>query len=265
MILKTLRKIKQETVCPPKVGEIVEGKIIEKSRNALYLDLGPKGIGVILGREFFQAKDMLKDFNQEDSVFTKVVGLETADGFRELSFLEANQEIAWQELEKLKETGEHFEAQIKGANKGGLLLQIKGIPAFLPTSQLLPEHFPKVKGADPARIAQELQKIVGQKIKVKIFDVDKKNKKLIISEKATRQEKVQENLKNYQVGDMVDAEITGITSFGAFVKFGEEGEESEGLVHSSEIPEGESLQSGQKTKAKIINLENNKAYLSFKL
>jgi len=265
MALKSLKKIKEEVVCPPKVGEIVEGSIVGRGRSSIFLDLGPQGIGIIYGREFFNAKDQLKNLKEGTSVFTKVIGLETEDGYRELSFSDAHQELAWKELADARANEEIFEVVVKGANKGGLMCQLKGIHGFLPASQLLPEHYPKVKGAEPSRIAVELQKLVGQKIKVKVFDVSVNDKKLIFSEKATKKEKIEEELKKFEVGNVVDGEISGLTNFGAFLKFGQG---LEGLIHSSEIPEKDkkenTLAIGKKVKAKIIEIVGSRIYLSLK-
>lgn len=260
---KTLKKIKEEIPSPPKVGEIVEGKVLTRSRSSLFLDLGPKGIGVIYGKEFFEAKDVLKGLNAGDVVMTKVLDIETEDGYRELSLAQANQELAWKELYRIKESEETFEIPVKGANKGGLIFQVRGIPAFLPASQLSPEHYPKVEGAEPAKIVQELQKLVGKTLKVRIFDVDVVEKKLILSEKITRKEKTEGVPSgHFNVGDVVEGEISGVTSFGAFLKFGEG---MEGLIHSSEIPDSKTgLIMGQKVKAKITEIANNRVYLSLK-
>jgi small subunit ribosomal protein S1 len=267
MRLKSLRKIKHQIISPPKVGDIVEGKVLGWDRGALFLDLGPKGIGIIYGREFYEAKDRLKNLKIGDVISAKVVDLETEEGYRELSLAEAETELAWTEVKKLKESEEIFEVQIKGANKGGLVCEVKGIQAFIPSSQLLPEHYPKVEGGEGAKIAKELQKFVGKKFKVKILDFDPKERKLILSEKATKKERIEEALKSYKVGDIVKGEITGVTNFGAFMKFGEG---LEGLIHASEISAQENqrpteiLKVGDKVEAKIIEIANNRVYLSLK-
>jgi len=267
MPIKSLRKIKTEIISPPKVGEIVEGKILERGRSSIFLDLGPKGIGIIYGKEFHVAKDALKNLNIGDKILAKVINLENEKGYRELSLAQASQEIAWEELRQIKEKGEIIEIQIKGANKGGLIAELKGIQGFLPASQLLPQNYPKVTDAEPAKIAKALQKFVGQKMKVKIFDVNQKEGKLIFSEKLTKKEKTEKELIKYKVGDVVEGEISGVTSFGAFIKFGED---LEGLIRASEISEGkgespiEILKIGQKVKAKIVEIINNRIYLSLK-
>jgi len=267
MTLKTLKKINTDIICPPKVGELLEGTIINRGKSALFLDLNEKGIGIIYGKEFFDAKEALKELKPGDKVTSKLIGLETAEGYRELSVATAVQELAWEHLITAKESGEAFDIVIKGANKGGLTCLVRSIPAFLPTSQLLPEHYPRVTGGDPSKIATELQKYVGQKFRVKIFDLDQKEKKLILSEKATKKEQAEKELKQYSIGDMVEGEISGVTNFGAFIRFGKD---LEGLIHSSEISEKKEetanslLKVGEKVKAKIIDISNNRVYLSLK-
>jgi len=262
-----LKKVKTDLICPPKVGELIEGTIINRGKSALYVDLGAKGIGVIYGREFFDAKEGLKGHEVGSKLVAKITNIENDEGYRELSLAEASQEMSWNKLNEAKENGLSFEVTVRNANKGGLICPLMGINGFLPTSQLLPEHYPKVTGGDPSKIALELQKLVGQKITVKIFDLDPKEKKLILSEKATKKDRAEEELKKYMTGDIVEGEISGVTSFGAFIKFGKD---LEGLIHSSEIltepnqTPDKVLSVGQKVKAKIIDIANGRIYLSLK-
>jgi len=265
---KNLRKIKEEIICPPKIGEIVEGKIVASEPNALFLDLGFQGIGIIYGRAFYEAKDILKNLKIGDKLSAKITSLENENGYRELSPKEASEELNWEELRHKKEKGESLEVKISGANKGGLLAQIMGVPAFLPTSQLAPEHYPRVEGGDALKIVKELQKFIGQKLKVKIFAFNQREEKIILSEKASKMEKIKETLKNYKTGDVVEGKITEIKSFGLFLKFDKDN--LEGLVHASEMPgkiskDMSNLKIDQKVKAKIIEISDDRIYLSLKL
>jgi len=260
MQTKNLKKnSKEEILSGLKIGEIVEGKIIEKDKTGLYVDLGSKGIGIIFGKEFAQAKNSLKSANLGDRITAKIVDLETEDGYKELSLASANQEIAWQDLQKIKESEETIEAVVKAANKGGLILTINSLDGFLPASQLLPEHYPKVEGADPLKITAELQKLIGKTIKVSIFDLDATENKLILSEKQIKKEKLVLPEINFQEGDEVEGEISGITSFGAFLSFADG---IEGLIPSEEMAKENNLQMGQKLKAKIASIANNRIYLA---
>jgi len=265
--LKTLRKVDSEIIPPPKVGEIVEGKVVALARSSLFLDLGAKGIGIIYGAEFRKARNILKNLKKGDVISAKVVNLENEDGYRELSAIGASRDLAWKELRELKEKGETVEVKISKANKGGLISDVKEIPAFLPVSHLSPQNYPKIEDGDSSKIARALQKFIGKTLKVKIIDLDPRKGNLILSEKASRVEKEKETLKNYQIGDIVEGKITGVTNFGAFV--GLEGD-IEGLLYSSEISEKnkekpeEILKRGQKVKAKIIKITDNRLYLSLK-
>jgi small subunit ribosomal protein S1 len=261
---------KNNLVKPPKVGEIVEGKVIGKERQALFLDLGALGTGIIYGREFQEAKEELKNLKIGDSIFTKIVDLENELGYIELSVSQASNELIWDGLKQKKEKGEIIAVKISGANRGGLLTEISGISAFLPVSQLLPEHYPRVEGGESSKILKELQKFVGKTLEVKIFDLSSKEKKLILSEKVKEAEKIKEVLKKYKVGQVVEGEITGITDFGVFLKFGTLPTVLEGLIHISELDwaivadPSEIVKVGEKLRAKIIDISNDKVSLSLK-
>jgi len=251
----------------PKIGEIIEGKVIGKERQGLFLDLGALGTGIIYGKEFQEAKNELKNLKIGDSVFAKIIDLENEEGYIELSISQASEELIWEGLSLKKENGEVVVVKISGANRGGLLTEISGIPAFLPVSQLESCHYPRVEGGDMAKILKELQKFVGKEMEVKIFDLSKKERKLILSEKIKEIERIKEVLKNYKVEEVVEGEITGITDFGAFVKFGEN---LEGLIHISELDwkiiedPSEVVKVGEKVKAKIIEISGEKVSLSLK-
>jgi len=259
--------VKNNVVRSPRVGEIIEGKIISKERSSVYLDLGPLGAGIIYGREYQEAKQILKDLKSGDSLFTKVVDLENDDGYLELSLNQAGEELAWDLLRQKKETGETFNAKIISANKGGLLAEVSRISAFLPVSQLSPEHYPRVEGGDSSKILRELQKFVGEELAVTILDLSPKEGKLILSEKAKGLEKIKESLKAYKVGDVVDGEITGVVDFGAFIRFGDN---LEGLIHISELDwsmvrnPADFVTIGEKVQAKIIEVTDDRVSLSLK-
>jgi len=259
---------KNNLIKPLQVGKIMKGEVLGKGRSAIFLDLGALGTGIIYGKEYQEAKDELKDLKIGDSVFAKIVELENEEGYVELSLNQALNELVWEELKQKKTEGKTITVKISGANKGGLLAEVSGVPAFLPVSQLLPEHYPRVEGAEAGKILRELQELVGKDLEVKIFDLDPRDNKLILSEKAKESEKIKEILKNYKVEDTVEGEITGITNFGVFMKFGKEG--LEGLIHISELDwqliedPADIVKVGEKVKAKIISIVDDKVSLSLK-
>ena len=260
--------LEQNSIKTPKIGDIVQGEIIGKGKSSVFLSLGNWGTGIVFGKEFNDAKSKIKGLKTGDTVFAKVMDLENDEGYIELSLTQAGKELAWDTLKKQKEKDESLIVKITGANKGGLLAEVSNISAFLPVSQLSPENYPKVEGGDNQKILQALQKFIGQDMEVKVFDLDQKEEKLILSEKAKETGKIKEILKNYKEGDTVEGEITGVVEFGAFVKFGPE--ELEGLIHISELDwqliedPAELVKVGQKVKAKIIDIANDKISLSLK-
>ena len=267
--MKNSVQIQNEFLRPPQVGEIVQGEIIGTGKSSIYVDLGNKGTGIIYGREFYAAKDELKNLGIGDKIFAKIIDLETDEGYIELSLMEAGKELSWGKLNEKKEKGATIAVKVLGANKGGLIVEAEGLRGFLPVSQLAPEHYPRVEGADKAKILSRLQKLVGKELEAKILDLDPKKEILIFSERATEIEKIKEILKKYKVGDVVSGEIIGLVDFGAFVKFGKE--ELEGLIHISELDwqlienPADIVKVGQKVKAKIIEItEDGRVSLSLK-
>lgn len=265
------KTINKNSTNPLQIGATIEGKVVARDRSSLFIDLGIHGTGVIYGREFYAVKDVIKSLNIGDKVVAKILELENDDGYRELSLRDATKEIGWQKLQNLKETGEIINVRISGVNKGGLLTNINGIQAFLPVSQLSPDHYPRVADADKQKILKELQKFIGKTFEVKILDLLASENKLILSEKAKAEEKIKEILKDFSKGDTVEGEITGIADFGVFIKFPVATEEQiEGLIHISELDwqlvenPSEVVKVGEVVKAKIIDISNNQVFLSLK-
>ena len=250
-----------------KEGDLVDGAVLMKESARLYIDLGIFGTGVIYGREYQNARDFVKKLNLGDPVSAKIVEAENEDGMVELSLKEAGAEIAWKEIREFKESGEALELKVTDSNKGGLVIEFRGIKGFLPASQLNAAHYPRVEGGDKEKIAEELGKFVGKPLSVIILDIDPKAQKLIFSEKGVESEDVKKIVGQYSVGDVIEGEVTGIVEFGIFIKIAES---LEGLAHISEldwalVEDPRNLfKVGDRVKAKIIAIEGDKISLSVK-
>lgn len=261
---------KNNLLKPLQAGKIVEGKVVGKGRSSIFLDLGSYGTGIIYGKEYQDAKNQLKDLKAGEAVNAKVIDIENEDGYIELSLNQASDELNWDTISKKKESGEKLTVKITGANRGGLLAEVYGMQAFLPVSQLSPENYPRVEGAEASRILNELQKFIGQEMEVKLFDVNQKEGKIILSERAKESEKLKKVLEQYAVGDVVKGEITGITDFGVFIRFGKKDEELEGLIHISELDwqliedPSDIVKVGDEVEAKIITITDDRVSLSLK-
>ncbi len=257
----------------PKVGDIVEGKVIEKGAKSLFLDLGILGVGVISEKEYKESGQSIKELKIGDIIFAKITDLENKNEYVELSLREAGKDLNWTKLQEKMKNKELVEVVISEANRGGLLARLYEIPAFLPVSQLSPEHYPRVKDGDKEKIFEELKKFIGKTLKVQVIAAEPQEEKLIISEKAEAQEKLKEIIKKYNVGDIVEGEIGGIVDFGVFFKFPQdapEEEKLEGLIHISELDyklikdPHDIVKEGEIVRAKIIDIDNAKISLSLK-
>jgi len=254
----------QDTFVIPKTGDVIDGKIIALKPSIIYLDLGKFKSGVILGSEIKKHPFEFKKVKLSDIIAVKIISIDNEDGYVEVSLLKAGEEKTWQGLHEKLEKNEVIEAIVTKANKGGLMIEINGMEAFMPVSQLASNHYPRVEGGDKTKILSELNKLVGQTLNLKIIDVDQREKKLIVSEKATEEKKLKVALEKYKVEDIIEGTITGIVDFGAFIKF----DELEGLIHISEMDwqiinnPTEIFKVGDKVKAKIIEIEGDRVSLS---
>ena len=262
-----LNSIVDRSATRPEVDSLVEGPVILVEKSSVYVDLSPYGTGIIYGREFINAKDIIKKISLGDIIKAKVVETENEDGYVELSLKEAKQALTWSEAEKAIKAKTVMNLEIKDANKGGLILEWQGIQGFLPASQLKAEHYPRVLDSDKDKILKELKKLVGEKINVMVISTLPKEGKLIFSEKDNNPEEKKEILSKYTVGDNLDCTVAGIVDFGVFLKL-EDG--LEGLVHISELDWGlvedprAMFKVGDQVKAKVIEIKDGKVSLSIK-
>lgn len=251
---------------PPTEGDLVEGPVIAVGKGKVFVELHPFGTGLIYGREYLTAADIMRRVKVGDTIAAKVVASNNKDGYVELSLMEARQALIWSDAEAAVAAKTVFDLPVKEANKGGLMFEWQGITGFLPASQLKPEHYPRVEDGDKTKILDELRKLVGEKLSVTIITADPVEGKLIFSEKGPQEEKGQVG-ERFKVGDVLQGEVTGAVDFGVFVKI-EEG--LEGLVHISELDWGlvedpkNLYHIGDKVEVKVIEVKDGKVSLSIK-
>lgn len=250
------------------LGQLIEGSVISIQGAQVFVDLKPYGTGIIYGKEYLTARDLIRGLNAGDSIKAKVTELENEDGYIELSLREAKQAMVWGEAEEAMKNNTTLEIVVKEANKGGLMLDWQGVSGFLPASQLNTEHYPHVSSGDKNAIVEELKKLVGQKLSVNVLTVNPKDGKLIFSEKGEKGGSHGKAIPSkYAVGDVLECDITGIVDFGIFLKL-EEG--IEGLVHISEMAWSlvenprTMYKVGESVKAKIIEIKDGKISFSIK-
>jgi len=248
---------------PFKEGDVIEVKIIEASRSRILVDVAGLCLGIIPEKEL---SPEMGEAKVGDKILAYVLVLENKDGYCVLSLKRADKERVTKTLEEKFQSGGILTVKCHDANRGGLLCAFGEYEGFLPVSQLSSSHYPKVSSGDKDEILGKLRSLLNQNLQVKILSFEPQNNKLIFSEKAAGDVVQQEKIKNYQIGQVLEGEITGIVDFGLFVNLGE----VEGLVHISEVSWehvanlNDLFKVGQKVKVQIISTENNRLSLSLK-
>src|SRR3990167_6547461 len=191
----------------PNVGDLVKAIVIDISRSEIRLDIEGLTTGIVRGREFYDESNEYVGLKVGDTVEATVIDLENENGEMELSFRFAGHQKAWDNLSQLKAAGEIVKATIMDANKGGLMVRVGKMPGFLPVSQLMPEHYPRVPGGDKNKILDRLKSYIGKEFEVKVIDATEAEDKLIVSEKAAWEEKQKDVIATYKVGDVIEGVI----------------------------------------------------------
>lgn len=252
----------QNDVKQLETGDVVEGTISSVRKHQVWIDLGSRGVGVVMRREVGHGQAL----EAGQSVTVSVIDPEMEEGYALLSMRRAAKDRGWDELQRVFEAGEIVEVMPYDANRGGLLVELEGIRGFLPVSQLAAGHYPRVSGADKDEILQKLNALAGKPIRVRILDVSRKDNKLIFSEKEAVKNDMQARFSELKVGDEVEGVVTGVIDFGAFVNV----EGIEGLIHISEISwervenPRDYVKVGETVKAKIIAIDKDRLSLSLK-
>ena len=246
----------------PQPGEIRTGMIASISHSQILVSIGAKSEGVISGRDLDQLsaeeRDALK-VGQEVHVY--VVNPEDANGNVVLSFKRAQEQLSWENADKLLESNSVIESKITGFNKGGLIVAVEGLRGFVPSSQVSALRRTQTTGDTPE---QRWQKMVGQPITVRVVEVDRERRRLILSERAasteSRQSLKERVLDELEQGKVYTGRVTSLANFGAFINVNG----ADGLVHLSELSwdhiehPKEVLEVGQEIKVKVINVDREK-------
>lgn len=248
-------------------GEVIQATVVQVDRDAVLVDVGTKTEVRIPKEELATGKvESAEDVVQVgDTINVKVMRTRGEAGTPVLSKREAEFDDLWQSIVRAYENKETLEAMVEDAVKGGVVVNI-GVRCFVPASQIARRLSPN-----------QLDRLVGEVIPIKIIDLDHERRKAVAShrladdelrrqreeEERQRRERVFAKLK---VGDRFTGVVKRITGYGAFVDIGE----YEGLLHISELSWArvenprEVIKEGDEIEVMIIRLEpeNGKVALS---
>lgn len=220
--------LKDYDVEPLHRGQLVEGEILKIEENVMFVDVGAKRTAVIPPDDLEQVDEaVLKEISVGDKVLLYI--LRTPVGEEELlvSLQKGLEQQDWIEAEKYLENQEMLELEIVGHNKGGLLVKFGNLRGFIPNS-----HVPDLQHIhDRRQLTSAKSKMVGNELPLKVIEVDRDRRRLVLSMKAAQKEVRERRLRELQVGEVIEGRVASIVDFGAFVDLGG----VDGLVHISNL------------------------------
>jgi small subunit ribosomal protein S1 len=216
-------------------GQTATGVVVSIREDAVLVDVGLKSEGVIPRQELFESDEEEPDLQIGQEILVHVVQPDSPEG-PILSLRRARRERAWADMEQLATSGGTIEAPIVDHNRGGALLDVRGLRGFVPLSQLTSLAPAAAQPAGEGDDTQDrLAALHGQRLKVKVLEANQAQNRLILSERAAEQEaraqRKEELLRELEPGQIRHGRIRNVTNFGAFVDLGG----ADGLVHVSEI------------------------------
>ncbi|HJS29481.1 MAG TPA: S1 RNA-binding domain-containing protein, partial [Anaerolineales bacterium] len=246
----------------PSAGEIRSGVIVSISEDQILVGVGTKSEGIIPRKDLEQlSPGELKELDLGKEIPVYVVTPEDAQGNLLLSYSLAVEENDWKLAESLLRSGDVYEGEITGYNKGGLIVNVGRLRGFVPGSQISLSRRMAYGGSTPD---QRWGRMIGEAIATRVIEVDRERRRLILSERAALQE-ARELLKErlldeLAVGQVHAGRITSLADFGAFVNI----QGADGLVHLTEISwerinhPSEVLKVGQEVQVKVIDVDHER-------
>ena len=262
MTMEALLKQQDLEIDLPQSGQIRKGTIASIAPSQVLISIGAKSEGIVSSRDLEQLTDQERDaLEVGKEVYVYVINPEDNNGNVVLSLKRAQEQLSWDSAEKYLADNEVVESKIVGFNKGGLIADVEGLRGFVPSSQVSAMRRSMSTGDTPE---QRWQKMVGEDITVRVIEVDRERRRLILSEKAasneSRQSIKERVLDELTVGEVYTGRVTSIANFGAFINING----ADGLVHLSEISwdhiehPKEVLEVGQEIDVKVINIDQDK-------
>jgi small subunit ribosomal protein S1 len=249
----------------PRQGQIRQGEILKIEENGVTIDLGLKHDGFV-PRSDVELLDEETSSSLEPGqvVRARIRRLEDQEGNLLLSLYQVRFEKDWDKAQELLGSGAICQGKVTDHNRGGLIVEFGHVRAFVPASHL-------ARRASSHRLDENREDYIGQELLLKVIEVDRNRRRLILSERLATQQ-VQEQNKERLLSELVEGQIcrgvvSGIRNFGAFVDLGG----AEGLIHISELawrrirnPQ-EVLQVGDEIEVYVLRLDHERKRIGLSL
>ncbi|HYO90556.1 MAG TPA: 30S ribosomal protein S1, partial [Pyrinomonadaceae bacterium] len=235
-------------------GEVVRGTVVGITERGVVIDFGYKSEGIVPQNEFMEGAELTVKPGDEVEVLVK--SMETSEGFPVLSRADAVRMKAWDELEKAYSTGTPIKGRVVERIKGGLRVDIDGIAAFLPGSQV------------DVRPVRNLDSLRNQEIEAKVIKLNRKRSNVVLSRKAIIEERNEgvkhKTLNQIEEDIIVEGQIKNLTDYGAFVDLGG----IDGLLHVTDMSWGrlqnpaELFKVGDTVQVKVLKFDKDRERVS---
>jgi small subunit ribosomal protein S1 len=235
-------------------GEVVRGTVVGITERGVVIDFGYKSEGIVNPAEFMENDQITVKRGDEVDVLVK--NMETSEGFPLLSRADAVRLRAWDDLEKAHNENTPIKGRVIERIKGGLRVDIDGIAAFLPGSQV------------DVRPLRNLDSLRGKEIEAKVIKLNRKRSNVVLSRKAVLEEKHAdrkgETLGQIEEDIIVEGQIKNLTDYGAFVDLGG----LDGLLHVTDMSWGrlqnpaELFKVGDSVQVKVLKLDRDRERVS---
>ena len=217
-----MEKLYAETFHSIEEGTILKGRILSLRQDGVIVDIGYKSEGFIPIEEFSQEDIAILEPGTDIEVY--VENIEDSEGMITLSKERATKIKIWETLENALRHESTIEGKIVGKTKGGFLVDISGVSAFLPGSQV------------DIKPPKDIEKLFGKKIPFKVLKLNNKLSNVIVSRRVILEEEMQrkkaETLEKLKEGQIMRGVVKNITDYGVFIDLGG----VDGLLHISDIP-----------------------------
>lgn len=215
----------------PERGDIITGKVLAVDNYGLIVDLGVGRDGIVSRKDLERLQDSGVVYQIGDDVDVMVVRTDDEDGNLLLSVSQARQSEDWRQAEKLMQDDEIWEGSVTDANRGGLIVPFGNLRGFVPASHVVGLS----RGLNEDDRQSQMSNLVGNKINLKVIEVNWKRRRLVFSQRDAQRERREARkevlLDKLEEGETRQGVVSGLRDFGAFVDLGG----ADGLIHISEL------------------------------